>query len=132
MTSSFTVHAQRVGGWTADLDPDGFTADDLPALACAVAATSRAKGASELPNVTVQVLPFTAGAHAGINGSFHVLEFPDPDDPRVVYVDNLTSSLYLERSREVGRFRLAFEQLQATSLGPTESASMIATMAKEV
>lgn len=88
--------------------------------------------ATALPNVTVQVLPFTVGAHAGINGSFHVLEFPDADDPRVVYIDNLTSSLYLERSREVGRFRLAFEQLQAASLGPTESTSMIADMAKDL
>lgn len=87
--------------------------------------------AAELPNVIVQVLPFTAGAHAGINGSFHVLEFPDPEDPRVVYVDNLTSSLYLERSRDVGQFRLAFEQLQASALSPGESALMIAKMAKE-
>lgn len=88
--------------------------------------------AAELPNVTVQVLPFVAGAHAGINGSFHVLEFPDPETPRVVYVDNLTSSLYLERSREVGKFRLAFEELQTSALTPDESTSMIADMAKEL
>jgi transcriptional regulator with XRE-family HTH domain len=86
----------------------------------------------EFPGVTVRMLPFDAGAHPALNGAFTVLEFPDPDDPRIVYIDNLTSSLYLETMREVGLYRLAYQQLQASALQPDETATFIARLTEEM
>lgn len=86
----------------------------------------------ELPNVTLRVLPFAAGAHPALNGAFVVLEFPAPDDPRIVYIDNLSSSLYLEHIREVGLYRLAYQQLQAEALQPDESAKLIINITEEM
>jgi transcriptional regulator with XRE-family HTH domain len=86
----------------------------------------------QLPNVTVRVLPFTAGAHPALHGAFTVLEFPTAEDPRVVYIDNLSSSLYLEAIREVGLYRLTYQQLQQQALQPGESTQMIVRLMEEL
>jgi hypothetical protein len=54
---------------------------------------------AELPNVTLQVLPFSAGAHAAMAGAFTILRFADTTLPDVVYVEHLTNALYLDRLR---------------------------------
>lgn len=51
-----------------------------------------------LPHVTLQVIPFTAGAHPGMPGSFIVLDFADPADQSIVYIDSMAGDLFLERS----------------------------------
>jgi transcriptional regulator with XRE-family HTH domain len=86
----------------------------------------------ELPNVTLRVLPFGAGAHPALNGAFQVLEFPDPDDPRIVYIDYVIGGLYLEHMREVGLYRLAYQQLQDIALRPDESAKLIVRLTEEI
>lgn len=86
----------------------------------------------ELPNVTLRALPFEAGSHPALHGAFHVLEFPDPNDPRIVYLDNLVGSLYLEHIREVGLYRLAYQQLQAAALQPDESAKLVVRLTEEM
>ena len=86
----------------------------------------------ELPNVTLRVLPFEAGTHPALNGAFVVLEFPDPEDPRIVYLDNLVGSLYLESIREVGLYRLAYQKLQDLALQPDESARLIVKLTEEI
>lgn len=91
-----------------------------------------AETAGELVNVTVQVLPFEVGTHAGINGGFHTLEFPDPEDPRIVFIEHLTTSLYLERRREVSRYRLAFTKLCEAALDDQESLYLIRETAKQL
>ncbi|WP_344135763.1 helix-turn-helix transcriptional regulator [Saccharopolyspora halophila] len=75
------------------------------------------------PNITVQVLPFGAGAHVAQGTSFTMLEF-DALDP-VVYVETLTSALYLEDAPEVSRYRLAVEHLRATGLDPRASIEIL-------
>ncbi|MGH3888475.1 MAG: Scr1 family TA system antitoxin-like transcriptional regulator [Pseudonocardiaceae bacterium] len=55
------------------------------------------------PNITLRLLPFAVAEHPGINGAFSVLEFPDPDDGRIVCVEVLISTLYIEKTRDVGR-----------------------------
>lgn len=70
------------------------------------------KAASE-PHVTLQVIPFGAGAHAGMPGSFILLDFPDPAYPDVVYIDSLAGDLFLEKETELRRYRLLFEHLRA-------------------
>lgn len=76
---------------------------------------------SAVPNVTLQVLPFSAGPHAGLDGEFTIFTFSDPDDPDLVYIENLGGDLYLERNDKTERYRLIFSHLQATALDPVES-----------
>jgi Domain of unknown function (DUF5753) len=83
------------------------------------------------PNVTVQVLPFTAGANAGMDGHFVILAFPDPEDPPVAYVEGLMGDVYVEADEEVDRFTLAWTHLVTQALDPARSGAMISTLAKE-
>jgi transcriptional regulator with XRE-family HTH domain len=72
-------------------------------------------------NVSVQVLPYSAGAHEGLDGAFSVLEFADPTTPKVVYLDTLTGGFHLEKTYEIGRYGVAFRKLQERALRPDES-----------
>lgn len=85
-----------------------------------------------LDHVVLRVLPFTAGAHPGVDGSFTVLGFSDPGDPRIVYLDRMTDSDYLEGLREVAAYRHAHEQLRAAALSPSDSNEMMSELAKEL
>ncbi|MFI9361972.1 helix-turn-helix domain-containing protein [Kitasatospora sp. NPDC053057] len=87
---------------------------------------------SKEPHVTLQVVPFSAGAHAGIHGSFAVLEFPVRGDLDVVYTEALTSSLYLERDNDVAAYDQAFDRLRAAALDVAPSRRLIAQIAKEL
>jgi len=80
------------------------------------------------PNVTVQVLPFTAGAHPAMLGSFTVMQFPDPADRDVVYLEAETGALYLEKPEDVRRYSLMIDYLRAQALGPAESRARIAQL----
>ncbi len=80
-------------------------------------------------NVTIQVLPFTKGAHPATVGKFSIIEFREAYDPEVVYLEGMTSSLYVERDAEIYRYSLAFDHLQAIALDPGESRQLIARLA---
>ncbi|MEU3654433.1 helix-turn-helix transcriptional regulator [Streptomyces sp. NPDC032161] len=86
---------------------------------------------SHLPHVTVQVLPFDMGAHPGINGQYAVLEFPDAADSSVVYIEGVTSDLYLEKAHDVQRYSVMYEHLRAQSLNVEQSRIFIGEIAKE-
>ena len=83
------------------------------------------------PNVTVQVLPFTAGAHPAMLGSFTLMQFPDPADKDVVYLEAETGALYLEKPQDVRRYSLMIDYLRAQALGPAESRALIAQLAQQ-
>ncbi|MGH3322068.1 MAG: helix-turn-helix domain-containing protein [Streptosporangiaceae bacterium] len=86
-------------------------------------------GFAEKPAVTVQVLPLTEGAGPAM-GKFIILKFPD--DPDVVYLEELTTSLYLrDNIDEVTRYGMIFEHLRATALPERKSLALIADRAKE-
>jgi transcriptional regulator with XRE-family HTH domain len=87
---------------------------------------------TEQPNITVRLLSFAAAEHPGINGAFNVLEFADPDDGRIVTVETLTSTLYIEKTRDVGIYRLAFDQIWSAALGPGDTVDMISATALEL
>jgi transcriptional regulator with XRE-family HTH domain len=82
-----------------------------------------------LPHVTIQVLPFNAGAHAGMEGPFLILGFPEQADPDVVYVDNTTAGIYLEEPSEILRYTLMFDHLRAAALAPDDTLTRIAAAA---
>lgn len=83
-------------------------------------------------NVTLQVLPFSNGAHAGMMGPFVIFEFPDRADLDVVYLENLTSSLYLEDEAEIARYTEVFDHLRASALPTARSRKLIEQVAKEL
>jgi transcriptional regulator with XRE-family HTH domain len=81
---------------------------------------------ADLPNVTLQILPDSAGAHPAMVGSFTIMEFPEPHDPDVVYVETFTGNLFIESDAEVYRYALAFDHLRAMALNPEDSRAFIA------
>jgi hypothetical protein len=84
------------------------------------------------PNVAVQVIPYGAGAHPGMGKPFVILSFPERADPDVVYLEDLTSTLYLEDVDEVDRYNVLFNHLRATALSFEESAALMTSVAKEL
>lgn len=85
---------------------------------------------AERPHITVQVLPFSKGAHAAAVGSFAILRGPTPDLD-VVYVDLLSGGLFMEKPQELGRYRLAFEYLSAQALDLESSTDIVDRISKE-
>jgi transcriptional regulator with XRE-family HTH domain len=88
--------------------------------------------ASSLPNVTLQIVPFSAGAHPAMDGTFKLLTFPEPNDPHIVYIEYHTGSLYLEKPQEVERFRAAFNHLRATATSMDASRDNMERAAEEL
>ncbi|MGW3202896.1 helix-turn-helix domain-containing protein [Streptomyces sp. NPDC001135] len=86
---------------------------------------------SQLPHVTVQVLPFEVGAHPGLNGQYAILEFTDAADSSVVYLEGVTSDLYLEKAQDVQKYAVMYEHLRAQSLNVEQSRQYIAKVAKQ-
>lgn len=87
--------------------------------------------AARRPNVTVQVVPFSAGAHMAMEGGFIILRFAEADDGDVVSVDLRTRSLYLDDANEVEAYRDAWESVLATAASPMDSQRMISAAAEE-
>ncbi|WP_406281238.1 helix-turn-helix domain-containing protein [Embleya sp. NBC_00896] len=85
-----------------------------------------------VPNVTVQVLPFAAGAHAGMHGPFAIVSFPALAALDVVYIENLTSSLYVEEPEQVQTYTGGFDHLRAAALAPKESLAFLAHLGKDL
>ncbi|WP_086162268.1 helix-turn-helix domain-containing protein [Streptomyces marincola] len=84
---------------------------------------------AELPHVTLQVLPFSAGAHPGVNGQYAILEFPEASDSTVIYLEGGTSDLYLEKPHDVQYYSVMYEHLRAQALSPEKSKRVIADQA---
>lgn len=84
--------------------------------------------AARLPQVRLQVLPFSAGAHIGITGPFVIFSFPSTSDLDVVVLDHLTSSLYLERKEDLQAYTEAFDSLRIHALSPEDSLDYIAAI----
>ncbi|AXG79558.1 helix-turn-helix domain-containing protein [Streptomyces paludis] len=86
---------------------------------------------SQLPHVTVQVLPFEMGAHPGISGHYAILEFPDAADSSVVYIEGVTSDLYLEKANDVQRYSVMYEHLRAQALNVEQTRDFISKIIKD-
>jgi transcriptional regulator with XRE-family HTH domain len=87
---------------------------------------------AERPGLTLQILPFSCGAHAGHGGPFTILEFPNRSDAEVSYVESVAGYIYLEKDREVRLRSEAFDRLRAAALAPGASAAMIAQAVHEL
>ncbi|MEV0089995.1 helix-turn-helix transcriptional regulator [Streptomyces sp. NPDC050738] len=87
--------------------------------------------ANESPHITLQILPFSKGAHGAALGSFVIIGNAEASLD-VVYVDIHTGSLFLEKEAELDRYRLAFDYLRAQALDMEASSSMIHRVRKEL
>lgn len=88
--------------------------------------------AASWPNVTLQVLPFSAGAHAGMDGTFTMLLYDESAGQNFVFASNAAGGLFLEKDDELQRYGFIFDYLRANALRPDESVSMIVKLTKEL
>jgi hypothetical protein len=84
-----------------------------------------------LPHVTIQVVPFGRGGHAAASGSFTILRFAEPELPDVVYIEQLTSALYLDNRDDVDHYLEVMNNLSAEALTPDGSARFLSETARE-
>jgi hypothetical protein len=78
-----------------------------------------------LPNVKLQVLPYSAGAHPATAGPFTIFQFPRSREPEIASVELLTGHLFIEREKDVYRYSLVFSDLTTKALNPDESRAFI-------
>lgn len=83
------------------------------------------------PNIIIQVLPFTHGPHAGLDGPFSLIEFPGAD-PDVVYIEGPAGNIYLEKPKDLRRNLGVFNHLASQSLTREESRSYIQAIIQEI
>jgi transcriptional regulator with XRE-family HTH domain len=88
--------------------------------------------ASRWSNVTLQVLGFETGAHAGLVGPFSILQFPERGDSEVAYTESVGGMIYLEKEREVRACAEAFDRMRAAALSPAASIDLIQQVQEEL
>ncbi|MGW1138513.1 DUF5753 domain-containing protein, partial [Streptomyces zhihengii] len=85
---------------------------------------------SEHPNITLQVMPFSFGGHAGESGAFTMLRFPESDLSDIVYLEQLTSALYLDKREEVALYERVMGRLCEDSPDPAETRDVLRGLLK--
>ncbi|MFG2141201.1 helix-turn-helix domain-containing protein [Streptomyces sp. NPDC048650] len=86
---------------------------------------------AELPNVTLQVAPFSLGGLAAAGGPITILRFLEPDLPDIVYLEQLTSALYLDKRDDVDHYLAVMDRLSAQSESPRESLAILERLIKQ-
>lgn len=87
---------------------------------------------SELPSVTLQTVPFNAGGQAAADGPFILLRFPDPHVPDLVYLEQLTSALFLDRPADVDIYTMMIDRLSAVALSVAETRDFLFELMNEI
>ncbi|MCO6005585.1 helix-turn-helix domain-containing protein [Actinoallomurus purpureus] len=88
--------------------------------------------AARRENITVQVMPFRVGGHAGEAGAFTILRFPEPELPDIAYLEQLTGAMYLEKDDDMDHYTAAMERLCVQSASPEESMDLISKIIREL
>jgi transcriptional regulator with XRE-family HTH domain len=88
--------------------------------------------AAREPNITLQVVPFRSGGHAAEAGAFTIMRFPEVDLPDVVYLEHLTSALYLDKREDVERYTEVMERLSVEGESPERTIDILSGMLEEV
>ncbi|ROO62946.1 helix-turn-helix protein [Micromonospora sp. Llam0] len=81
--------------------------------------------ATKLPNVRLQVVPFDAGGHAAAGGAFTILRFADQDLPDIIYIEQLTSAIYLDKREDVDHYAAAMERLCVEADPPARTQDLL-------
>ncbi|GLY05130.1 MULTISPECIES: helix-turn-helix transcriptional regulator [Actinoplanes] len=88
--------------------------------------------AAKLPSVRLQIIPFQAGGHAAAGGPFAILRFPEPELPDVVYVEQLTSAIYLDKREDVDHYAMAMERVCIDAEPPNHTTEILGKLLLEV
>ena len=88
--------------------------------------------AAKKPNIRLQIIPFHAGGHAAAGGPFAILRFPEPELPDVVYVEQLTSAIYLEKRDDVDHYAIAMERVCIDAEPPSHTSEILGKLLHEV
>jgi transcriptional regulator with XRE-family HTH domain len=88
--------------------------------------------ATKLPNVTLQVLPFAAGGHSAAGGAFTLLRFPEDDLPDVLYAEQLTSAIYLDKREDLDAYAAALERLSVEAEPPARTLEILDAVLREI
>lgn len=87
---------------------------------------------AKLPNVRIQVIPLFFGVHVAVGGPFSILRFSEPDLPDIVYLEQLTSALYLDKSQDVQHYLMVMDRLCVQANSPTETMTLLSDTLKEL
>ena len=87
---------------------------------------------ARMRHVSIQVVPFHRGGHAAAGGSFTVLRFSEPEVPDVVYIEQLTSALYLDKREDVDHYMEVMNHLSTEALTPAQSARFVTEMIRDI
>jgi transcriptional regulator with XRE-family HTH domain len=91
---------------------------------------ARLMAAAARPRISIQIIPFSSGAHPGMDSRFTILSTSEEHTAELVHVEGLSGYRNLERPKDLGRFEQAWRDLSAKALPPNESVRMIATIAR--
>lgn len=84
--------------------------------------------AADLPTVTLQVVPISAGAHQALASGFTLLSFGDLGEPDLAYVEHSLGAVYIEKEAEVAGASVSFDHLRSVALDPVQSVELIASI----
>ncbi|MDQ2583144.1 transcriptional regulator [Saccharothrix yanglingensis] len=80
---------------------------------------------ADLPNVSIRILADAGGAHAGMVSSFALLDFADPLEPPVLFIEHMVGAVHIEEGNQLREARLEFEHLASQALGLAESIALV-------
>jgi transcriptional regulator with XRE-family HTH domain len=80
---------------------------------------------AQRPNVTLQVVPFSAGGHVAVGGPFTILRFAEPDLPDVVYLEHLTNAVYLDKKRDTVQYLAIMDRLCVQAESPSATINFL-------
>ncbi len=87
---------------------------------------------TEQPNIILQVVPFSAGGHAAAGGPFVILRFAEPDLPDIVYLEQLSSALYLDKRRDVENYLAVMDRLAAQAEQPDRTTKLLKRIMRDI
>lgn len=87
---------------------------------------------ADKPNITLELIPFSAGLHAGMKGPFEIIEFADPSVSEIVYLESPRGDIFSDTPEETSKYIEAFDKLKKASLGSQGSLARIAKIANEM
>ncbi|TQN30889.1 helix-turn-helix protein [Haloactinospora alba] len=83
-------------------------------------------------NITLQIVPFTAGAHAAEAGSFTILRYPEFKLSDIIYLEQLTGSLCLDKRSDIDAYTMAMERLSVIARPPAETKGILREMIEDL
>jgi len=86
---------------------------------------------THLPNITLQVMGFDSGGHAATGGAYSVLRFPEQDLPDIVYIEHLTSALYLDKLEDLDQYTATMEALCVAAPPPNKTRDILAGIRRD-